>query len=51
MLDLNRIGSGQKLIKSIALHNSSKVKHLTRQQQLETHKQKRNLKFPPLKSS
>lgn len=51
MLDLTRIGSGQKLIKSVTLHDSSKVKHLARQQQLETHKQKKNLKFPPLKPS
>jgi hypothetical protein len=49
MLDLNRIGSGQKLIKAVTLHDSSKVKHLTRQQQLETHRLQKNLKFPPLK--
>lgn len=49
MLDLNRIGSGQKLIKAVQLHDSSKTRQLTRQQQLETHRQKKNLKIPPLK--
>jgi hypothetical protein len=51
MIDLKRIGSGQKLIKSVELHDCSKVKQLTTKQQLETHKQKKNLKFPPLKPS
>lgn len=48
-MDLNKMGAGKKLIKSVPLHNSSKSNHLTRQQQLETHRQQKKLKFPPLK--
>lgn len=36
MIDLKRMGAGRRLLSQVTLLSSSKVKHLTQQQQLDT---------------